>query len=81
MVYGYPSNVEIDIAMRNEKTIFIEASSHIRPSDISLFKRKVDFYELKTKKRPDRVIIVTPYIEDTALEASLRLGFEVYTKA
>jgi len=40
VVYGYPSDVEIDVAVANGKTILVEVSSHVRASDIYTFKRK-----------------------------------------
>jgi hypothetical protein len=43
-------------------------------------KRKAELYEEKTGKRPDRLIIVTPYIVEKALEAAKQLGIETYTK-
>ena len=39
-VYGHPSPVEIDVAIRDEKLILIEISSHVRTSDVAIFKRK-----------------------------------------
>jgi len=36
MVYGYPSIVEIDLSVSDEKTTLIEMSSHVRSSDVLL---------------------------------------------
>jgi hypothetical protein len=33
-----------------------------------------------TGRKPDRLIIVTPYIDEKALEAARQLGVEAYTK-
>ena len=79
-VFGYPSEVELDVTVKDEKLILIEVSSHMRASDIYQFKRKADLYEEKTGRKPDRLIAVTPYIDEKAIEASKRLGIEVYTK-
>jgi hypothetical protein len=79
-VCGYPSNIEIDVAVKDKKVILIEVSSHIRASDIFLFKRKAKFYEEKTKRKPDRLLVITPYAEDSAYKASKELGIEVYTR-
>jgi len=80
MVFGYPSEVEIDVTVSNEKLILIEVSSHVRASDVLQFRRKAELYERKTGRRPDRLLMVTPYIDEKALEAARRLGIEVYTK-
>jgi len=79
-VFGYPSEVEIDITMSDKKLILIEVSSHTKASDIFQFKRKAELYQEKTGRKPDRLLIVTPYIDEKAIEASKQLGIEVYTK-
>jgi len=79
-VFGYPSVVEIDIAIKDKKLILVEVSSYVRASDIYQFKRKAELYEEKTGKKPEKLIIVTPYAEEKAIEASKKLGVEVYTK-
>jgi hypothetical protein len=80
IVFGYPSEVEIDVTISDGKLILIEVSSHVRASDILQFKRKAELYEELTGRRPDRLIMVTPYVDEKALEAARRLEIEVYTK-
>jgi hypothetical protein len=80
IVFGYPSEVEVDIAVSDGKLILIEASSHVRASDVLQFRRKAELYERVTGRKPDRLIIVTPYIDEKALEAARQLGVEAYTK-
>jgi len=70
----------IDVTVSNGKIILIEVSSHVKASDILQFKRKASLYEGKTGRRPDKLIIVTPYIDEKALEAAEQLGIEAYTK-
>jgi len=79
-VFGYPSEVEVDIAVKDGKIILIEVSSHVRVSDVYCFKRKAEFYAKRTGEKPERLVIVTPYAEERAIEASKELGIEVYTK-
>ncbi|MEM2901618.1 MAG: DUF3782 domain-containing protein [Candidatus Bathyarchaeia archaeon] len=79
-VYGYPSPLEIDVAVVDGKTILVEVSSHVRPSDVAAFKRKAEAYEKATGRRPERLMIITPYAEDKAKEACLKQGVEIYTK-
>jgi len=71
MVFGYPSEVEVDVTVSNGKLILIEVSSHVRASDVFQFRRKAELYEKMTGRKPDRLIIVTPYIDEKALEANL----------
>jgi hypothetical protein len=79
-VYGYPSVVDVDVTVSDGKLILIEVSSHIKASDITTFRRKAELYMEKTGKRPDKLVVVTPYIDDTAQKAAKELGIEVYTK-
>jgi len=80
LVYGYPSQVEVDVAIHNKKIVLVEVKSHIRASDVYTFKRKAELYMKLTGKKPDRLLMVTPYAEDKALEAAKNLNIEVYTK-
>jgi len=79
-VFGYPSEVEIDIAVKDSKVILIEITSHTRTSDVYILKKKAELYTEKEGRRPDRLIIVTPYAEEKAMEAAMKLGVELYTK-
>ena len=79
-VYGYPSQVEVDAAVHNEETLLIEVKAHVNASDIYSFKRKAQLYEEKTGKKPHRLIVVTPYAEERAIQAAKNLKIEVYTK-
>jgi hypothetical protein len=76
-VYGYPSVVDVDVTVSDGKLILIEVSSHIKASDITTFRRKAELYMEKTGKRPDKLVVVTPYIDDTAQKAAKELGIEV----
>ena len=80
IVYKCPSMVDIDVAIRDGKVILIEITSHARPSDAATFKRKADFYEKVTGRKPDRLLLVTPYADDKTIEACAKLGIELYTK-
>jgi hypothetical protein len=79
-VYGYPSVVDVDVTVSDGKLILIEVSSHINASDITTFRRKAELYMEKMGKRPDKLVVVTPYIDDTAQKAAKELGIEIYTK-
>ena len=79
-VFGYPSSVEIDVALHDEKIMLIEVKSNVNASDIFEFKRKAELYEEKFGKKPVRKIIVTPYADERAIEAARKLDIEIYTK-
>lgn len=72
--------VEIDVAVSDERLILIEASLHACASDIYTFKRKTQLYEKTTGKKPSRLLIVTPYADEKALIAAENMGIEIYTK-
>lgn len=79
-VYGYPSQIEIDVAIHDEKITLIEVSSHVKVSDVTIFKRKADAYERVAGRKADELIFVTPYAEDKAKEACEKYGIRLYTK-
>ncbi|HDM92191.1 MAG TPA: DUF3782 domain-containing protein [Candidatus Korarchaeota archaeon] len=79
-VYGYPSPVEIDVAVRDERILLVEIAAHARASDVYTFKRKADLYRKVTGRSPSRLILVTPYADESAVRASKKLGIEIYTK-
>ncbi|GBC75101.1 hypothetical protein HRbin06_00415 [archaeon HR06] len=80
LVYGYPSDVEIDIAVKDSKIIIVEIKAHADAADIFALHRKALLYEKKTLNKPNRVLMVTPYAEENAINSALKLGIEVYTK-
>jgi hypothetical protein len=80
MVYGFSSVIEIDIAIKDGKTMLIEISSSVDKSKVAAFLRKAQLYEKKTGIKPERLIMVTPYADEDAIEAAREVGVEVYTR-
>jgi hypothetical protein len=80
LVYGFKSVIEVDIAIKDGKTMLIEISSSVDRSKVAAFLRKAQLYEKKTGIRPDRLIMVTPYADEDAIEAAREVGVEVYTR-
>lgn len=76
-VYGHPAQVEVDVAVHDEGVILIEVKSSVSPGDIYAFKRKAELYERTTGRRPKRLITVTPFIDEKALQIAKGLGIEV----
>jgi hypothetical protein len=79
-VFGHPSQVEVDVAVSNGKVMLLEVSSHVKQADVAALVKKAELYERITGRRPDRLIVVTPFVEEKAMEAALKLGVEIYTR-
>ncbi|MEM2441926.1 MAG: DUF3782 domain-containing protein [Candidatus Bathyarchaeia archaeon] len=79
-VFGYPSIIDIDVAIHDERVILIEIKSHVDKRDVYDLKRKSEFYRSAEGREPYRLIIVTPYADEEALEAARKLKIEIYTK-
>jgi len=80
LVYGRPSTVEVDVAIKDGRIVLVEVSSHVRASDVAAFVRKAELYARKTGRRPDRLVMVTPFAEEAALGLARELGVEIYTR-
>ncbi|MEM2579582.1 MAG: DUF3782 domain-containing protein [Desulfurococcaceae archaeon] len=78
-VYGYPSNVQLDIVVSNGKIIAVEVASHVKRSDPLILKKKVELYRKREGRDVSRVMFVTPFIDDDAIDACNRFGIEVYS--
>ncbi|MEM2716930.1 MAG: DUF3782 domain-containing protein, partial [Archaeoglobaceae archaeon] len=77
-VFGFPSDIEIDVAISDGKVILIEVKSSISQGDVLAFKRKAEFYERETGIKPSRLIIVTPFADDKAIELASNFGIEIF---
>jgi hypothetical protein len=80
MVYGFSSVIKIDVAIKDGKIMLIEISSSVDRAKVAAFLREAQLYERKMGIKPDRLIMVTPYTEDAAVEAAKEVGVEVYTR-
>ncbi|MEM3710928.1 MAG: DUF3782 domain-containing protein [Thermoprotei archaeon] len=80
VVYGYPSQVEVDVAVSDSKTVLIEVSSHVRQGDAQTFVKKAKLFESLTGKKPTSLVFVSPFVDEKAQEACGALGIQVYTK-
>jgi hypothetical protein len=80
IVYGFSSVIEIDIAIKDGKTMLIEISSSVDRSKLAAFLRKARLYEKKTGIKPIRLIMVTPYADENAIAAAKEVNVEIYTK-
>ncbi|MEO0289714.1 MAG: DUF3782 domain-containing protein [candidate division WOR-3 bacterium] len=79
MVFGYPSTVEVDLVIKDDKHYLIEVKSSVSDGDVLKFKRIGEFYEKKTGVKPE-LVIVSPYIEEEAKEKCKIFGIKFYKK-
>ncbi|ADN50438.1 PD-(D/E)XK nuclease family protein [Vulcanisaeta distributa] len=82
-VYGYPSEIELDVIVKDKIIMVVEISSAIRRSDLIIIRRKAELYMRVTGKAVDRVLVVTPYISDRNPDyvrvMAERMGIKVIT--
>ncbi|MEO0280026.1 MAG: DUF3782 domain-containing protein, partial [candidate division WOR-3 bacterium] len=60
MVFGYPSTVEVDLVIKDDKHYLIEVKSSVSDGDVLKLKKVGEFYEKKTGVKPE-LVIVSPY--------------------
>ncbi|MEL9990016.1 MAG: DUF3782 domain-containing protein [Thermoproteus sp.] len=63
-VYGFPSEVEIDVVVRDGKTILVELTAAVRRGDLPIVLKKKEYYEKRTGAKVDSVYVITPFIHD-----------------
>ena len=67
-VFGRPAEIEIDIILKGDKTFVVEIKSSVSKSDVFIFMKKADFYQMKSGRNIDKLLMITPYIDDAARE-------------
>lgn len=78
-VFGHPSVVDVDVVVRDGEHVLIEVKSNVDKSDVSILLRKGQLYE-KVKGVKPKLAVVSPYVDDKAMEFAREVGIEVYTK-
>ncbi|QFY91069.1 DUF3782 domain-containing protein [Magnetovirga frankeli] len=78
-VFGRPDQVELDVVISNGTLLLFELKSSASKADIHFFERKCRFYERRHQRKADRLIFVSPMVEEKALKLAQRLGVEVFT--
>ncbi len=76
-VFLKPSQIEIDIIIKDSKKIAIEIKSSISEGDVSAFERKVKLYEKKFNVKIDKKIILTPFANDKAVVIAKSFDIEI----
>ncbi|MEM1598379.1 MAG: DUF3782 domain-containing protein [Pyrobaculum sp.] len=67
-VFGFPSTVDLDIVIKDGKTIVEEIKSSISRGDLASFIKKAELYEKVTGKKADGKYLITYYIGDRDFE-------------
>ena len=78
-VFGRPDQIELDIIILNGTLILAEIKSSMSKSDMYAFERKARFYEKRHKRKADRLLVISPMVDDKAREVAQKVGIEVYS--
>ncbi len=65
-VFGHPSVIDIDLIVRGDTIILVELKASVSKSDVYVFMKKAELYSRKTGKRTDRLVMITPFVDDDA---------------
>ncbi len=76
LVYGYPSIIDIDVVVKDDKHILVEVKSRVSRGDVYEIYRIGKLYE-KIKGIKPVLVIVGGFIDPKAYEAAAKLGVEV----
>jgi hypothetical protein len=73
-VYGYPSEVELDVVVRDGGTFAVEITSALRRGDLQQIKRKMELFSAVTGRKVDAVYVITPFIHDRNPDAVIAVA-------
>jgi Uncharacterized conserved protein containing a coiled-coil domain, COG5493 len=73
-VYGYPSEVELDIIIKDGRTLAVEITSALKRGDLQQIKRKVELFSAVTGRWVDAVYVITPFIHDRNTDAVIAVA-------
>lgn len=80
-VFGYPDQVELDLIIKDGLLIICEIKSSMSRADMYAFDRKIKFYQKRHQRQADRVLVVSPMVDDLARQVAEKLGIQVYSYA
>ncbi|MDM8568020.1 DUF3782 domain-containing protein [Thiotrichales bacterium HSG1] len=80
-VFGHPEQVELDVIIKNGLLIICEIKSSTGKGEMYIFERKVRFYEKLHNRKADRMMVISPMIDDKAKIVAKNLGIETYSYA
>ena len=79
LVFGRPDQVELDVIIFNGTVILCELKASMSKSDMYAFWRKAQFYEKQHQRRADRLLAISPMIDDKAKQVAKELQIETYS--
>jgi hypothetical protein len=74
---GYPSDIELDAVIRDGLHVLVEIKSAVSAYDVVGFARKANPYADVTGHRPQRRLVISPYVDARAREAARQLDVEI----
>jgi len=78
IVFGRPDQVELDVIVKNGVLILCEIKSSMDKAGMYVFGRKAEYYERVHQRKPDRLIVISPWIDGRAKKVAETLGIETY---
>jgi hypothetical protein len=78
-VFGHPEQVEMDVILRNASVIAVEIKSSVSRGDLSLFQRKIVFFEQAENVTVNRRFFISPFVDPNAVGLAAGMGIELYT--
>ncbi|MEL9991481.1 MAG: DUF3782 domain-containing protein [Thermoproteus sp.] len=82
-VYGYPSQVEVDVLVGGGKTFLVEIKSSVTRGDLAAFAKKAQLYERVAGRKVDGKYLVAYYVGERDPEkfrqAAEALGIKIAT--
>ncbi len=79
VVFGHPSLIEIDVAIRNGEHILIEIKSSVSRSDVYVLTRKAAFYEQKEGVKIKQIMIISPMLAPGARDLADDMEIDIFT--
>ncbi len=80
-VFGHPDQVELDLIVKDGLLIICEIKSSMSRADMYAFDRKIRFYQKRHQRQADRVLVISPMVDDPARRVAQKLGIQVYSYA
>ncbi len=80
-VFGRPDQVELDVIIKDGVLIICEIKSSMSKSDMYIFERKARFYERRHNRKADRLMVISPMIDNRAMDVAKTLQIECYSYA
>jgi len=78
IVFGRPDQVELDVIVKNGVLILCEIKSSMDKAGMYVFGRQAEYYERVHQRKPDRLIVISPWIDGRAKKVAETLGIETY---